>query len=350
MPNEKLNILVLAGGESSEREVSLTSAASIVASLTRSGHMVRTIDTLDGHYLAVESGRLITAEKGSPLPLATLPAGTMPGISPALARQLGKVKRGEIDVVMIGLHGGAGENGTIQALLDLLGIPYTGSAMTASAIAMNKDISKRVMQSLDIPTAEWRRYDRSRRMSAEDIKAAVQGIDLALPLVVKPIDGGSTVGLSMVERPDQIPEAVGAALAVADGIIIEQYLKGREITIAVLDSRALPPVEIKPSHALYDYTCKYTKGKSQYICPANIEAAMVERLSSDAVRLYETIGCRGYARVDFIVAPDGRYICLELNTLPGMTELSLFPMAARAAGIEFDRLLEMLCRLAREGK
>ena len=274
----------------------------------------------------------------------------MPGISPALAQELGKVKRGDIDVVLIGLHGGVGENGTIQAILDLLGIPYTGSPMNASAIAMNKDIAKRVMRSLDIPTAEWRRYDLSPEMSVDDIEAAVKRIELPLPLVVKPIDGGSTVGLSMVEKPDQISGAVMAAFAVSDGIIVERYLKGREITISVLDGRALPPVEIRPSHALYDYACKYTKGKSQYVCPAEIEAATVEKLSADAVRLYETIGCRGYARVDFIVAPGGGFICIELNTLPGMTELSLFPMAARAAGIEFDRLLEILCRLAIGGR
>ncbi len=133
-------------------------------------------------------------------------------------------------------------------------------------------------------------------------------------------------------------------------IIIEKYLKGREITIAVLNGRALPPVEIKPSHRLYDYTCKYTKGKSEYICPAKIDEAIVQQLSQDAVRFYKTIGCRGYARIDFIVAAVDDYICLELNTLPGMTELSLFPMAARAAGIEFGRLLERLCLLGLERK
>jgi len=237
----------------------------------------------------------------------------------------------------------------VQAVLETLGIAYTGAPMAASAIAMNKDISKRIMSSQGIPTADWKTYDSSRDHTIEHIMADFENNHLpSVPLIVKPADSGSTVGLSLVEEKDQLAEALRLAFDESNLVMVEDYIKGREVTIAVLDGHALPPVEIKPTHKLYDYTCKYTKGKSEYFCPADIDAAIVEKLSHDAVLFYNTIGCRGYGRVDFIVKPDGSYVCLELNTLPGMTELSLFPMAAKAAGISFDELLEKLCYLALE--
>ncbi len=261
-----------------------------------------------------------------------------------------RVRQNGVEVVFNALHGGAGENGGIQAMLDIIGIPYTGSPMAASAMAMNKDIAKRVMQSLNVPTARWKRYDCTAGRSFDEVVADIKRSDIRPPFIIKPTDGGSTVGLSLIEEDAAVEEAVRAAFSVSDSIMVEDYLKGREITISVLDGKALPPVEIIPTHKLYDYTCKYTKGKSQYICPAEIDDAIAKKLSDDAVRFYRTIGCRGYARIDFIVASLKKYICLELNTLPGMTELSLFPMAARAAGIEFGELLDRLCDLALEGR
>ena len=349
MQKKKLNIVILAGGESTEREVSLNSARAVTESLARSGHRVRVVDTL--------TGRCLTDHSGVFLPLANSSeadsgegATIMPQVMmPESARELINLNGGAVDVVFNALHGGLGENGGIQALLDILRLPYTGSPMAASAIAMNKDIAKRVMRSLGIPTADWRRYDAS-AISFDEIVAEIARREISLPFIVKPTDGGSTVGLTLVENEVQIADAVRAAFAVSDSLIVEKYLAGREITIAVLDGRGLPPVEIKPTHKLYDYACKYTKGKSRYFCPADVDGAIAARLSDDAVRFYNTIGCRGYARVDFIVASADDYICLELNTLPGMTSLSLFPMAARAAGIEFDELLERLCYLALEGR
>jgi D-alanine-D-alanine ligase len=158
------------------------------------------------------------------------------------------------------------------------------------------------------------------------------------------------VGLTLVEDETAIAGALDCAFEESSLVMAEKYVKGREITIAILDGAPLPPVEIKPTHKLYDYTCKYTKGKSQYFCPADIDPDLNARLSAEAVLFYNTIGCRGYARVDFIVTPDGAHECLELNTLPGMTELSLFPMAAKAAGFEFSELLEKLCYLAMEDR
>lgn len=339
---------MLAGGESSERDVSLNSARAITSSLVKSGHRVRVIDSLNGRGLLDHSGQFITDEK-SPHDSSDADQRAL-AVSLPSTNELIEAKKDGVDVVFLGLHGGMGENGTIQAMLEIMGIPYTGSPMAASAIAMDKDITKRVMTSLGIPTAAWERYDAIVGRAPEETAQLIEHGRIPLPFVVKPTDGGSTVGLTLVESREDTTKAVAAAFAVARSLIVERYLAGREITIAVLDGKPLPPVEIKPTHKLYDYTCKYTKGKSQYICPADIDENIVRQLAADAVALYHTINCRGYARIDFIVGHDGTYICLELNTLPGMTELSLFPMAARAAGIEFDQLLEKLCYLALEKK
>jgi len=349
MADRKLNILVLAGGESTEREVSLKSAAAVVDSLSKSGHNVRVLDTLNGTRLTYQSGKLLPAES---VPVSAVPAvpAAVDGKSYPLSVVLSRNRVNDVDVVFLALHGGTGENGAIQAVLDLLRVPYTGSPMAASAIAMNKDITKRVMRSLEIPTADWKKYDKPLQGSLNSIVADIKENFHEFPFVVKPNDGGSTVGLTLVETPEQISAAVEAAFAVSPVILVEKYLKGREITIAVLEGQPLPAVEIKPTHKIYDYTCKYTKGKSQYICPAEIDKKIAMQLSDDAVRLYKGIDCRGYSRIDFIIADDGSYICLELNTLPGMTELSLFPLAARTAGIGFDELLERLCHLAIEGR
>lgn len=350
MSERKLDILVLAGGESTERDVSLTSAKAVVRTLLQGGHRVIVMDALDGRRLRLKGDGFVD-DDGRPVVSSGKSSPTaLPMDGSALATRLAEAKAAGIEVVFSALHGGAGENGRMQALLEMLQIPYTGSPMAASAVAMNKDISKRVMQTLGIPTADWKRYDRLPGQAVDDVVRAFAEAYLPLPQVVKPTDGGSTVGLSLVESEDQLPDAVRTALTVSDSIIAETYFRGREITVAVLDGQALPPVEIKPSHKLYDYACKYTKGKSQYICPVEIDAAVVQQLSRDAVQFYETIGCRGYARIDFIVASVDDYICLELNTLPGMTELSLFPMAAKAAGIDFGRLLERLCLLGLERK
>ncbi|MCP4567067.1 MAG: D-alanine--D-alanine ligase [FCB group bacterium] len=341
MTEKKLNILILAGGDSPEREVSLTSAEAVAEALIGAGHNVFVIDPRDGRWLGDEGG----------LPFIRQEAGDLKTVAnhALFCRELKKVCSKGIDVVFNALHGGSGENGRVQAMLDIHGLPYTGSPMAASAVAMNKDWSKRIMRTLKIPTADWLNFNRTDPLTPTEMAAKIEN-QLSLPVIIKPTDGGSTVGLSLVEKASAITEALEVAFAVADSVLAEKYFEGREITISVLDGKPLPPVEIKPSHKLYDYTCKYTKGKSEYICPADIELDFVEKLADDAVRLYHTIGCRGYARIDFIVGSDGSYICLELNTLPGMTALSLFPMAAKAVGIEFDQLLVKLCQLALEGE
>lgn len=348
MEKTKLNILLLAGGESSERFVSLDSSREVAKALTTAGHEVTIMDAATGGLI---TGADIEAELAAAKKKigAKIDAAAFDGVLPT--KKLIAMRDRGIDVVFLGLHGGMGENGGIQAMLDMIGLPYTGSPMAASAIAMNKDISKRVMQSLGIPTADWKIYHAGRN-ARTIIHALVADLTTdtydgpALPFIVKPVDSGSTVGLSLVEVTEEVAGALQDAFDESDLIMIENYVEGREITVGILDGRALPPVEIVPSNKLYDYTCKYTKGKSQYFCPADIDDGIRKTLSENAVTLYNSIGCRGYARVDFIVAPDGSYVCLELNTLPGMTELSLLPMAARASGIEFAQLVEKLCYLA----
>ncbi|MEE9443490.1 MAG: D-alanine--D-alanine ligase [candidate division Zixibacteria bacterium] len=340
MEDKKLKIIVLAGGESGERDVSLESAREIASSLISTGNSVRVIDTLSGEFFEesfIHGTEKITSEDYSiPKVAQSQGMGKLIG-NLTVARESG------LDVVFNGLHGGYGEDGTFQALLEFMRIPYTGSPMAASAIAMNKDISKRIMKTLKTPTAYWKTFETGQQVVGMVNQITTQ---FDMPVIIKPVDCGSTVGLSLVEDSGELASALEMAFTASNQIMAESYFSGREITIAVLNGLTLPPVEIKPEHKLYDYTCKYTKGKSQYFCPADIDNEITERLSQDAAWLYETIGCRGYARVDFIVKDADDYICLELNTLPGMTELSLFPMAAKEAGISFDELLVKLCHLA----
>ncbi|MFH1701687.1 MAG: D-alanine--D-alanine ligase [Candidatus Zixiibacteriota bacterium] len=340
MEDKKLNIIVLAGGESGERDVSLESARAIAASLISTGNSVRIIDTLSGEFFEesfIHGTEKIASEDYS------IPEGAQEKGMEKLIGNLSEARDNGLDVAFNGLHGGFGENGTFQAIMEFLQIPYTGSPMAASAIAMNKDISKRIMKTLNIPTAYWKVFE-----SGQQVVGMVNQISTQfdIPVIIKPVDCGSTVGLSLVEDLGDLAPAFEKAFGASHQIMAETYYSGQEITIAVLNGLTLPPVEIKPTHKLYDYTCKYTKGKSQYFCPANISDELADRLSDDASRFYQTIGCRGYARVDFIVKDVDDYICLELNTLPGMTELSLFPMAAKEAGISFDELLVNLCHLA----
>jgi len=340
MGEKKLKILVLTGGESSEREVSLDSGRSVTAALLDEGHRVRVIDSLDGEILAEN-----TADFDSRML-------TPPEDGNGLIRAIQDARLDGYDVVFNSLHGGKGENGTLAALLEVLDMPYTGSPTAASALAMNKDISKRIMRTLGIATADWIKFDMPAGAKLDEVlpqiihQIKMETGATPYPLIVKPNDGGSTVGLTLVEKEEDLEQAFKDGFAVSSSVLVETYLEGREITFGVLDGEVLPPVEIQPTHKLYDYTCKYTKGKSKYICPAELDDAVHQKLAIDASRFYQAIECRGYARIDFIVAPTTQYICLELNTLPGMTELSLFPMAAREAGLSFGELLTRLCNIA----
>jgi D-alanine-D-alanine ligase len=248
-------------------------------------------------------------------------------------------KRGDTDVVFLALHGGHGEDGTIQSLLDLTGVPYTGSGHLASALAMDKDLSKHLFRRGDVQTADW-------VMLSNDDPGSFSIGDLGLPLIVKPSKQGSTVGLTLVKDRGELPAAIAEAFRYDDEVMLEQFIAGREFTVGILGDDALPVGEIIPKHEIYDYECKYTAGMAQEIFPASISEAWRDKLQDQARRAFKALKLRGYARIDFRMTDDGEPYCLEANTLPGMTQTSLIPQAAVAAGISFPELCDRIVRLA----
>ena len=252
------------------------------------------------------------------------------------------------DLVFNALHGGDGENGSIQAFLDLYNIPYTGSGSKACKIAMDKNITKLIARSINIKTPKWILLRRNKHTGIK--LQDNQSPKFSFPYVVKPSNEGSTFGLSIINEESEIEEAIALAAEFSDEILIEEFIPGRELTIAILGNKPLPVVEIKPSHTSYDYECKYTEGMSEYSVPAELSDSVERSISDDALKIYQTIGCRHYARVDFRMNEDGEYYLLEINSLPGMTSTSLLPKAASAAGLEFSELIDTIIKLANMDK
>jgi D-alanine-D-alanine ligase len=309
-----MKVLVLQGGDSPEREVSLNTGRAIADALASRGHRAVTLD---------------------PMPNGRLDAGTLSSLLAAVTREAP-------DVVFIALHGGSGEDGHIQALLDLAGIPYTGSGMLGSALAMDKSVAKELFERHGVPTPPWRAL-----MSPDvtALRSAVGEIG-GLPVVVKPVNGGSTVGTTIVRDGGSFAQAIEEAVRCDRHVLVEQYIPGREITVAVLDGEALPVVEIVPLSGFYDYESKYTTGRTRYVVPAELPGRVASEARDRAERAYVALRCRGAVRVDFRMTDESVIFCLEVNSIPGMTATSLLPMAAKAAGIEFPVLVERLCRTA----
>jgi D-alanine-D-alanine ligase len=329
-----MKVIVLMGGTSAERDVSLTTGTGIAAALRRLGHEVVAMDAAGARILPAgreaEAGRLeAAAGAGGPVSPAALVQ------SPALAGA---------DAVFIALHGGVGEDGTLAALLDLLGKPYTGSGMLASGLAMDKAMSKRLFEHAAIPTPRWLLLPADGPAPLSEDLEPLGG----LPVVVKPNDQGSTVGLSLVREAGDLAGAFAVAARFSHGVLVETYVPGRELTVGVLGDEALPVVEIFPEGGLYDYKCKYTAGKSRYECPAALEAGLASRIRELGLRAFQVLGCRGVARVDFRLDPEGRPYCLEVNTVPGMTPTSLVPMAAKARGLSYDDVVARMLELGLE--
>jgi D-alanine-D-alanine ligase len=322
-----VKVAVLMGGRSSEREISLRTGRGIAQSLRNLGHEVLSIDAADGRLLPAGD-----EERAAPPLDALEPAGEA-----ALARPETLARA---DVVFIALHGAAGENGTLQALLDLTGRPYTGSGMRASAIAMDKAMSKRIFQQAGIPTPRWLLLPPDGRADQVDL-AALGG----LPVVVKPNEEGSSVGLTVVRDAGALPEAMRVAGELGE-ILIEEFVGGRELTVALLGDQVLPIVEIRPKSGLYDYHSKYTAGASEYFCPADLPASLARQVSELGERAARVLGCRGAVRVDFRLGAHDVPYCLEVNTIPGMTPTSLVPMAAKAAGLSYDQVVARMLELA----
>ncbi len=319
-----MNIVVLAGGESSEREVSLNSSRAVANALQQTGIAVELIDTRDGSNLLAnpadssEARALINFQASIPRPIR------------------------DADCVFIGLHGGIGENGKIQALLELCNVPYTGSGVLASALAMDKQRTKLIVAQQGVPIVPTLFFGRLAEALDFDKQ---QSESLPLPVVVKPNAEGSTVGLTIVRESAELGEAIKLAARHDDCILIEPYIPGRELTVSLLDGKALPVIEIVPKSGFYDYHSKYTTGATEYICPAQIPESATADIQRFSEICYNAVGCAGYARADFRLDPNDNLYFLELNTLPGMTSTSLVPKAARAAGIDFPDLIKRIVEL-----
>lgn len=341
-----MRITVLLGGTSTERDVSLATGARVAQALRERGHAVIAIDTARGALSSSDEQELLSGQIVKTIPPDVVALAELDRRLPARLESL----RGA-DVVFLALHGGRGEDGTLQALLDLTGVPYTGSGHMASALAMDKDLSKRLFQSVGVPTADWMMW----RAPGTGVSAVdpppfptgdAVGARLGYPVIVKPSKQGSTVGLSIVREGAALEAALREAARFDDEVMIERFVPGRELTVGVLGGEALPVGEIIPAHEIYDYECKYTPGMAREVFPADLsddETALVQEL---ARRAFDVLKLGGCARIDFRLSPDGVFYCLEANTLPGMTATSLIPQAAAAAGIDFSELCERIVMLA----
>ena len=339
-----MKITVLMGGTSSERDVSIATSLRVAEALRTRGHEVVTLDTAKGvltqkeEKALLKAGTIVKATPPSQEELAKMAQQTLPQMLRALPQLQ------QADCVFLGLHGGFGEDGSIQALLDMAGIRYTGSGHLGSALAMDKDLSKHLFRRAGVQTASW--IMAQRNGSPDD-----QLRGMLLPVVVKPSKQGSTVGLSIVKRREDLAAAVAEAFQYDDEVMIEQFVAGRELTVGILDGEALPVGEIIPKHEIYDYECKYTPGMAEEVFPAQIPSDRAREAQELAKKAFQALKLRGCARIDFRMTEDGSLFCLEANTLPGMTGTSLIPQGAAAAGIPFPELCERIVLAAMgEGK
>ncbi|MBI4520760.1 MAG: D-alanine--D-alanine ligase [Gemmatimonadetes bacterium] len=321
------------GGTSGERDVSLASGAQVARALREAGHEVVAVDTARG-VLSERDERHLLESGVSALPPEQL-ALDMLSTGDATALTRAPEVQGT-DVVFVVLHGGGGEDGTLQALLELAEIPYAGSGPLGCALAMDKDVSKRLFRQAGIPTPDWLMWPVG--------PAALN--EIGYPLIIKPNHGGSTIGLSLVRAEDEVSPAVALAEQQDREVLIERYVRGREITVGILGDQALPAGEIIPQHEIFDYECKYQPGLAEEIFPADLPAAVDARIRELALRAHRALKMRDFSRIDFVLDVDGVAWCLEANALPGMTANSLVPKAAAAAGMAFPELCSRICELA----
>jgi D-alanine-D-alanine ligase len=310
---KKLCVALLAGGKSGEREVSLSGAAIFEKALDPDKYLIKRYDpAYDLQYLARDSK--------------------------------------EIDFAFILLHGLFGEDGSVQGMLDLLDIPYQGSGILGSAVAMDKNLAKILYRTVDIPVADWRIVDQ-----ADEAQCAEMIAEFGLPLVIKPVRDGSSLGLTIARTEEQVVSGVEQALKNDHRVMVEKFIKGREITVSVLgndDPVPLPVIEIIPGeeYEFFDYNAKYLPGASKEICPAQIDPGLAQAAQRYGVAAHKVLQLSGYSRTDMIIDEDNALYILETNTIPGMTETSLFPQAAKEFGLDYPRVLERLIELGIEAQ
>ena len=339
----RINVAVLMGGKSTEREVSLSTGRMIMEALDPKKYKAFAVDTALFGAQALESGQASLPEPPGTACSSNALAEMLP--LDDIARPNGSHPKP--DVAFIALHGRFGEDGTVQGLLELLGIPYVGSGVLASALAMDKIMARKVMEYEGIPVP--RGIAVRRPVDVESLAGRVER-ELGYPAVVKPNQQGSTIGLTIVRAASELPAAMDLAFSYDEDVLIEEFIEGTEITGAVIGNRdlqVLPLIEIVPAGGFYDYYSKYTPGATDEIVPARIPEKPYRQAEELALACHKALGCRGMSRTDMMVRGDDVYV-LEINTIPGMTPTSLLPRAAQAAGMEFPDLLDRLIELALE--
>ena len=351
-----MNIVVLCGGSSTEREVSITSGLGVCRALRSKGHRAIMVDAFFGIPV---NGAFLTGEEPMPGMDVLFPASYDPEAAEkamrdasasleTVRRQSGRGFFGPYviavskaaHIVFLALHGENGENGKVQAALDLNDVRYTGAGYLGSAIAMDKGLTKMILTANHLPAPHGVRLKRDNHL--KDLAAYT----MKFPVVVKPNSGGSSVGVTIVHDQEEYEKALKAAFELEDEVIVEDYIKGREFAVSVIDGKALPIIEIAPIEGFYDYNNKYTPGAAIETCPANLPHRLTERMQRYAEEGFEALMLMGYARFDFMMNENGDIFCLEANTLPGMTPTSLLPQEAEQVGMDFATLCEELIRVS----
>jgi D-alanine-D-alanine ligase len=324
-----VKIAVLFGGNGSERDVSVASGSQVIAALRGSGHEVIAVEVSEGVLLPADEQRVLSEH------IDRLPPGETETSELKLPAIIASASLERVDLIFLAMHGGIGEDGTIQGLLELAGIPFTGSDALGSAQAIDKDVAKRLFLAVGVPTPHW--------LMAPALPEEVQD-QLGYPVIVKPTREGSTVGLSLVDTAARIGDAVELAAGFCARVMLEQYIPGRELTVGILDDAALAVGEIIPASGdIFDYTSKYQIDGAQEIFPADVDEGTMDRVCKLALTAHRALKLASYSRVDFRLDPNGALWCLEVNTLPGLTAGSLLPKSAAAVGITFPELCERIC-------
>lgn len=349
-----MKIIVLAGGLSTERDVSLASAAGICRTLIEKGHNAFLLDvflglenapenleevfTLPGHGLEI-AGNIGTEEPDLAAVKASRPDQSDCFLGPNVI-ELCRMA----DITFLGLHGGEGENGKLQATFDLLGIRYTGPDSLGCAVAMDKGFTKQIFlqAGVDTPAGVC--------LHKDDKDHSLTAAGLSLPAVIKPCSGGSSIGVYIVTTESEYEEALKKSFRYEDEVIVEAYIKGREFACGIIDGQALPPIEIIPKTGFFDYANKYQDGATEEVCPADIPKEIEARMMELTVKAYHALKLNVYSRADFLLDEAGNLYCLEMNTLPGMTAASLMPKEAKAVGIEYGDLCEMIIQKSIEAR
>lgn len=339
-----MKIVVLAGGTSTERDISIVSGTGICTALRKKGHQAVLVDIFCG----VED---VDWEQPFPEVYDVEQASSYIKSFNEKIEDMKKSRRNffgpnvlklceAADIVFLGLHGANGEDGKVQAAFDLMGIRYTGTGYLSSAMAMDKGITKQIFQMHHVPTPMGTTMEKSQQTT--DLKAL--GMDF--PVVVKTCCGGSSIGVYIVKNQQEYEKALKDAFSYEDEVVIEEFISGTEYTVAVVDGQAYPIVEIVPCEGFYDYVNKYKPGATKETCPAPLSAELTREMQEYAVRGYRALGLESYARLDFMMTDDGKMYCLEANTLPGMTPTSLIPQEAQVLGMDYPTLCEELIRVS----